>query len=50
MNAIEEVDEQSRTITVQAGAILEQATDAADDKNLFYRLVLVLKDLHKWVA
>ena len=38
MNAIEEVDEQSRTITVQAGAILEQAIDAADDKNLFLPL------------
>ena len=38
MNAIEEVDEQSRTITVQAGAILEQTIDAADDKNLFLPL------------
>ena len=38
MNAIEEIDEQSRTITVQAGTILEQAIDAADEKNLFLPL------------
>ena len=38
MNVIEEVDEQSRTITVQAGAILEQAIDAAEEKNLFLPL------------
>ena len=35
MNQIEEVDEKSRTISVQAGVILENAIDAADDKNLF---------------
>ena len=38
MNVVEEVDEQSRTITVQAGVILEQAIDAAEEKNLFLPL------------
>lgn len=38
MNQIEEVDEKSRTITVQAGVILENAIDAAADKNLFLPL------------
>lgn len=38
MNQIEEVDEKSRTITVQAGVILENAIDAADEKNLFLPL------------
>lgn len=38
MNQIEEVDEKSRTISVQAGVILENAIDAADDKNLFLPL------------
>ena len=34
MNAIEEIDEQSRTITAQAGAILENLIDAAQEKQL----------------
>ena len=38
MNAIEEIDEQSRTITLEAGVILENAIDAADEKNLFLPL------------
>lgn len=38
MNSIEEIDEKSRTITVQAGVILENAIDAANDKNLFLPL------------
>ena len=38
MNQIEELDEKSRTITVQAGVILENAIDAAADKNLFLPL------------
>ncbi|MDB9821800.1 FAD-binding oxidoreductase [Flavobacteriaceae bacterium] len=38
MNSIEEIDEKSRTITVQAGVILENAIDAANDNNLFLRL------------
>lgn len=38
MNQIEEVDEKSRTITLQAGVILENAIDAADEKNLFLPL------------
>ncbi|MDC1029930.1 FAD-binding oxidoreductase [Flavobacteriaceae bacterium] len=38
MNSIEEVDEKSRTISVQAGVILENAIDAANDKNLFLPL------------
>lgn len=38
MNQIEEVDEKSRTMTVEAGVILEQAIDAADQKNLFLPL------------
>ncbi|MGB1448513.1 MAG: FAD-binding oxidoreductase [Flavobacteriaceae bacterium] len=38
MNQIEEVDEKSRTITVQAGVILENAINAADEKNLFLPL------------
>lgn len=38
MNAIEEIDEKSRTITVQAGAILETVIDAAADKNFLLPL------------
>lgn len=38
MNTIEEIDEQSRTITLEAGVILENAIDAADEKNLFLPL------------
>lgn len=38
MNSIEEIDEKSRTITVQAGVILENAIDAANDNNLFLPL------------
>lgn len=38
MNHIEEIDEKSRTITVQAGVILENAIDAAADKNLLLPL------------
>ena len=38
MNSIEEIDEKSRTITVQAGVILEDAIDAANDNNLFLPL------------
>ena len=38
MNKIEQVDEKSRTITVQAGVILEHAIDAADQKNLLLPL------------
>ena len=34
MNAIQEVDVQSRTITAQAGAILEHLIDAAAEKQL----------------
>jgi len=34
MNSIEEIDEQSRTITAQAGAILENLIDAAQEKQL----------------
>ncbi len=38
MNAIEEVDDKSRTMTVQAGVILEQAQLAAEEKNLLFPL------------
>ena len=38
MNKIEQVDEKSRTITVEAGVILEHAIDAADQKNLLLPL------------
>ncbi|MEM1120646.1 MAG: FAD-binding oxidoreductase [Bacteroidota bacterium] len=38
MNAIEEVDPQSRTMTVQAGAILENVQGAAKAKNLLFPL------------
>ena len=38
MNKIEEVDEKSRTITVQAGVILEQIQNAAKEKNLLFPL------------
>lgn len=38
MNAIEEIDEKSRTLTVQAGAILENVIDAAAEKNLLLPL------------
>ncbi len=38
MNAIEEVDESSRTMTVQAGAILERVQLAAKEKNLLFPL------------
>ena len=34
MNSIEEIDEQSRTITAQAGAILENLIDATQEKQL----------------
>lgn len=36
MNAIEEVDEKSRSMTVQSGAILENILNAAEGKNLFF--------------
>lgn len=38
MNAIEEVDTSSRTITCQAGAILENIQQAANDNNLLFPL------------
>lgn len=38
MNKIEEIDEQSRTITVQAGVILEQVHIAASDNDLMFPL------------
>lgn len=38
MNTIEEVDEKSRTITVQSGVILEHAINAAAEKNLLLPL------------
>lgn len=38
MNQIEEIDEQSRTITVQAGMILENVHTAVKDKNLLFPL------------
>jgi FAD/FMN-containing dehydrogenases len=38
MNAIEEVDEQSRTMTVQAGVILEAVQNAAKEKELLFPL------------
>ena len=38
MNQIEEIDEKSRTLTVQAGVILENAIDSAAEKNLFLPL------------
>lgn len=38
MNQIEEVDEKSRTITVQAGAILERIQEAASEKGLLFPL------------
>jgi len=38
MNTIEEVDEKSRTITVQAGAILENVQLAAQEKGLIFPL------------
>ena len=38
MNQIEEIDEKSRTLTVQAGVILENAIDAVAEKNLFLPL------------
>jgi len=36
MNAIEEVDEKSRSMTVQSGVILENILNAAAEKNLFF--------------
>ncbi len=38
MNAIEEVDEKSRTMTVQSGAILENIQSAAREKDLLFPL------------
>ena len=38
MNVIEEVDEQSRTMTVQAGVILEHIQEAAKGKDLLFPL------------
>ncbi|MFT6360361.1 MAG: FAD/FMN-containing dehydrogenase [Saprospiraceae bacterium] len=38
MNQIEEIDEQSRTITVQAGVILENVHNAVEKKNLLFPL------------
>lgn len=38
MNGIEEIDSQSRTMTVQAGVILENAIEAANEANLFLPL------------
>lgn len=38
MNLIEEVDEKSRTMTVQAGVVLENAQLAAQEKNLLFPL------------
>ena len=38
MNAIEEVDDKSRTMTVQAGVILEDVQNAADAVNLLFPL------------
>ena len=38
MNIIEEIDTQSRTMTVQAGVILEEVQNAAKDKNLLFPL------------
>ena len=38
MNQIEEIDEKSRTITVQSGVILEDAISAVDKKNLMLPL------------
>ncbi len=38
MQAIEEVDESSRTMTVQAGVLLEKIQDAADEKDLLFPL------------
>jgi FAD/FMN-containing dehydrogenase len=36
MNTIEEVDEKSRTMTVQSGVILENILNAAEEKSLFF--------------
>ncbi len=36
MNAIEEIDTRSRTMTAQAGVTLQDAQDAADGKDLFF--------------
>ncbi len=38
MNKIEEIDEQSRTITVQAGVILQEVQEAAKAKDLLFPL------------
>ena len=38
MNQIEEVDEKSRTMTVEAGVILEQIHEAAEEKELLFPL------------
>ncbi|MEE9373778.1 MAG: FAD-binding oxidoreductase [Saprospiraceae bacterium] len=38
MNKIEEVDERSRTMTVQAGVKLEEVQNAAEEKNLLFPL------------
>ena len=36
MDVIEEIDEKSRSMTVQSGAILENILNAAEEKNLFF--------------
>ncbi len=38
MNAIEEIDEHNRTMTVQAGCILQVAVEAAEEKDLLFPL------------
>lgn len=38
MNQIEEIDEKSRTITVQAGVILEEIQNAVKEKNMLFPL------------
>ena len=38
MNVIEEVDEKSRTMTVQAGVVLEHVQNAAQEKDLLFPL------------
>ena len=49
MNQIEEIDEKSRTITVEAGVILEMPSMQRTTKTSFSRSVLVQKALHKLV-
>jgi FAD/FMN-containing dehydrogenase len=43
MNAIEEVDEKSRTMTVEAGVILENILNAAKEKNMFFPITFGAK-------